>query len=74
MGFSQRAVLINKKMNDNEHFLKILENKDMLKLSASSYTIVLCAYVDEEEEYDKKEIDNKKFKKIKKFFSMCIII
>jgi hypothetical protein len=59
-------------MNDNEHFLKTLENKDMLKLSGSSDTLVLCAYIDEneEEEDDKKEIDNKK----KKFFSMCIII
>ncbi len=65
-------------MNVNEHFLKTLEKKDMLKLSGSSDTLVLCAYIDEEEkeneEDDKKEIDNKKFKKTKKFFSMCIII
>jgi hypothetical protein len=45
--------------NSNTNFLNKLEKENIRSLGGSSDTIVLCAYIEDEDEYKKKNEDEK---------------
>ena len=59
---------MNNVQESTSNFLLKLEASNKIKLSGSSDTLVLCAYLDEEEieDKDEEEIENKNKEEIKK--------